>query len=424
MQSNRNVLRTSGKVIAALLVASTTLFAQRVEDYAMQVDSTERTCANLVDSGTWTTFANYMNGVGTTKTLAQVLTDLNQTAPQLTSANHPTVDGYIDGVQYSSGDVSTEIWAPQGLAEDKSGSINYHIVGWGMTNANSGSHTQEWPNGSRISVMNTTSTSNVTYRNVILVVPTGNQTYKAALYHAGGVAIWGHYLYVTQTTVGIHVFDLNNFKQIYGNTSYCQESDHFTGIFGNKGGNWCADGYGYMLPEVAMYSLSGSCAPKVDWLNQDLRPSTNLLITGEYCNNGSDTCRGDSTGLNGRMYQWQMGSDDKLITSGGKATPTKVYYMNERNVQGAAPDYLSGEPTDSYFLTSSRHNQSIFKVSPVATAHYTTNVLQHPEGIHATATTQHVWYVNEGTRNADNSLHTDPKDGGRVLIMIDQYAIN
>jgi len=63
---------------------------------------------------------------------------------------------------------------------------------------------------------------------------------------------------------------------------------------------------------------------------------------------------------------------NQLKTTSSVATPYKVYYVNERNVQGAAPDQNSGYVADTYWLSSLRNYSSIIKISPSATAKYWT----------------------------------------------------
>jgi len=220
----------------ASLLATTPAHAQAgTENAPMVVDTDDTSCAKLTDTNTWSTFPSDMSGVGTSHTtLADfIANDLTQTAPELTSSTHPPVIGYDNGIQWASGDQSTTIWSPQGMTELTVNSTNVHIVGWSYINANPPSgEPQEYPNGSRISIMNTQALSNAQYRDVILVVPTGSGTYKPAIQHAGGLAVFGHYLYTTNTSNGFHVFDLDNIIAVDGDNTLCKESDGVTGIFG------------------------------------------------------------------------------------------------------------------------------------------------------------------------------------------------
>lgn len=417
------------------LLLSTASFAHAqagTENAPMVVDTADKSCAKLTDAGTWTTFPTYMSGVGTHTTLTSFLANnLDETAPELTSSTAPSMIGYDNGVQWASGDESTTAWSPQGMTELTVNSTNVHLVGWSYINPNPPSgEPQEYPNGSRISIMNTQALSSAAYRDVILVVPTGTGTYKAAIQHAGGLAVFGNYLYTTNTGNGFHVFDLNNLIAVDADNTLCKESDGVTGIFGKVGSNWCADGYGYMLPEISEYQASDSCTTPVayDWAGQDPRPSTPLLLSGEYCNLAGYGCGSDSTGdraLFTRLFQWTM-NGNQLQTTNGIAIPSSVYYVNQRNVQGVAPDQNPGYVANTYWLSSLRHDSSIIKVSPASTAKYwdvdNSQAPWEPEGLFSTSAS-HLWIVTEGNDSSPGVLNTTPATGGRVLTYIDSTQI-
>ena len=419
--------------MASLLVTTLANAQAGTENEPMVVDTDDASCAKLTDANTWSTFPNDMSGVGISHTtLANfIASNLTQTAPELTSSTHPSVIGYDNGVQWASGDQSTTIWSPQGMTELTVNSTNVHIVGWSYINANPPTgEPQEYPNGSRISIMNTQALNNAQYRDVILVVPTGNGTYKPAIQHAGGLAIFGHYLYTTNTSNGFHVFDLDNIIAVDGDNTLCKESDGVTGIFGKVGTKWCADGYSYMVPEISEYKASDSCSIPVayDWAGQDPRPSTPLILSGEYCNLAGYGCGSTSStnrALYTRLFQWQM-DGNKLKTTSSVATPYNIYYVNERNVQGVASDQNSGYVTDTYWLSSLRNDSSIIKVSPSATAKYWTEpdseAPWEPEGLFST-TASHLWILTEGNDTSSGVLNTDPGTGGRILIYIDSTQI-
>lgn len=427
--------------LLSLAVAGSSLscLAQtHTENAKMTRSTTDETCLQLKDDNVWSAYATWMTGVAPVASLDTVIASMTTVAPQLTSTTHPPVVGYGNGVKWESADMSTTAWVPQGLTNGVSpGGTNYAIVSWHYHNDNPPAGQGEtYPNGSRIAIVKTDSLASAVYRNVILVQPTGTGTYAPVQIHVGGLAVAGNYLYVADTNKGFRVFDLSNFRDVDGDSTLCRQSDGVTGIFGKVGTNWCADGYGYMLPQVGSYSMpstkedgtaiSSACKPKFSFAGKDTRQATNFILSGEYCNNSTTDpqyCEGDSTGLNGRLYQWSLASTNKLATdAAGYLSPNKVYFFNERNVQGVAPDMVSGAATDSYWLASTKGNGAIFKVSPSATAKtwfYTDSLAPwHPEGMHATTSSGHLWMVTEGNGG------TNPATGGRVLIYIDQTAVN
>lgn len=414
--------------LALALFATLPLTAQHTRGGKMVEDTTDEACLQLKDANTWTSYVTDMANVGTQQTLSGLLGDLNNSAVELTSSTHPSVVGYKNGIRWMDSDMSTDAWIPQGMTHGQLGSTPFAVVSWHWNTDN-----YSYNNGSRISIVDTTDLSVSKYRNIILVKPTGVGTYESVNIHVGGLALVGTYLYVVDTSHGFRVFDLNNIRNVDGDSTLCKNSDG-SGIFGQVGSNWCADGYGYMLPQVSAYNMPttksdgttipASCKPHFSWAGNDNRQATNFVISGEYCNTSTETCNGDTSGTNGRLYQWPLGSDNKLVTSSLYVTPNKVYYMNESNVQGVAADNMDGAATDSYFLSSTYTPGMIYKVSPSATAkswnYNNGDAPYHPEGMYATSSSSaHLWIVTEG----DGST-TNPATKGRVLIYIDESAVN
>ncbi|MES2391711.1 MAG: hypothetical protein V4555_08725, partial [Acidobacteriota bacterium] len=281
---------------------------------------------------------------------------------------------------------------------------------------------------------------------IILVDPLapvgGVPQYESVNLHVGGLALVGNLLYVADTNHGFRVFDLNNIRAVDGDSALCRNSDG-SGIFGKVGTQWCADGYGYMLPEAGSYTtpttksdgttIPTSCKPTFSFAGNDDRPATNQVLSGEYCDTSGTSCNGNTSSLNGRLYQWPIDSSTNHLLAADPinfplyVSPTKVYYMNEGQVQGVASDNVTGAATDTYFLSSTYNSGEIYKVSPSATAKtwsYSASPktsVYHPEGMYSTSSSSdHLWIVTEG----DGGATTDPHTKGRVVLYIDQNAVN
>ncbi len=160
------------------------------------------------------------------------------------------------------------------------------------------------------------------YRHVLLVEPTstgaGASDFDFVTGHGGGIAWYSHYLYVTDTTHGIRVFDLDKMARVddYGSS---------VTTVGMHGGRSSACGYPYVLPEVHRYFQSGtptSCdGTSIDpahlcfsWLSLDKTGGTPYkLVTGEWYGsvNGARIVR---YGLNPAS---SASSPGLLTTSGG-----------------------------------------------------------------------------------------------------------
>ena len=397
----------------------------------MDADTADQACLQLKDADTWTTDLAYLSGVGTVTNLTQLFTDLNNSAVQLTSTTHPSAIGYLDGIRWSDTDMATNAWIPQGVAFGSNGGTPYAVVSWHFNNDYYG-----YNDGSRVSIVDVSNLATAKYRNVILVNPTGTGAYQSVNIHVGGLAIAGNYLYVADTNNGFRVFDLSQIRKITGDSTLCKNTNG-SGYFGQKSGAWCASGYGYMLPQVSAYTMpstkndgttiTNACKPKFSFAGIDKRAATPQILSGEYCNNTDQTCEGDTTGLNGRLYQWPLGSDNKLVTSALYVNPTRVYFMNVRNIQGVAPVTVSGAETDSYWLGATRYNGAVFKSTPTATAktwsYSSSQMPWHVEGLHATSSGD-LWILTEGEQVTSSTQNPDPKTRGRVLIEVDQSALN
>lgn len=147
------------------------------------------------------------------------------------------------------------------------------------------------------------------YRHVLLVEPTdGGSDFKFVTGHGGGIVWYSNYIYVTDTSNGIRVFDINKLGKVdtYGSG---------TNAYGiNSSGRSSACGYPYVLPQVHYYKQaspppSGACdtdavggTPDADslcysWLSLDKTGgSPYKLVTGEWF----------GTAAGGRVVRYQL----------------------------------------------------------------------------------------------------------------------
>ncbi|AEU36216.1 hypothetical protein [Granulicella mallensis] len=418
----------------ALFASAFPAFAQtHTRGAKMTVDTADQACVQLHDNNKWTSSITDLDGVGTNYTLSTFVANghLTLAAPTISSSDHPHATGYGNGFKWDSTDETTGSWSPQGFTI---GSVNGDEMGFASWNWSGASPSH----GTRLSIVDVADLSNVVYRDIQMVLPTGPGTYEAIAEHAGGIAAFtgGRYLYVTEGS-GFHVFDLNNIRKV--NTTACTASDG-TPIFGkNSAGDYCAGGYEFMVPQVAEYSvpsttesgtaISATCNPKFSWGGYDWRRATNYLLSGEYCGAAADgsACNGDSSFLNGRMYMWPVASTGELaVDTAGYVSPFRVYYMNESDVQGIASDNnLDSDgvsyPTDTYYLASTYENGFIYRVGEnVATESWSYDAgtaPYHPEGMYATST-PNMWVLTEGGGGS-----SDPAGEGRSVFYLHQGDI-
>jgi hypothetical protein len=172
-------------------------------------------------------------------------------------------------------------------------------------------------------------------------------------------------------------------------------------------------------------TITSPCRPKFSWLGKDTRGTTDVVLSGEYCNNTGTGCPydGSTPGLGGRLYRWPVDSTTyRLKTVSGVVTPERAYILNEPNVQGVAP-IMTTTSTTSYWLSSTRYSGALFKVSTSAsrTAYLSGNGdwARMPEGMHATASGTNLWTVTEGYNGS-----TTPSSGGRVVFFAAQASLD
>ncbi|MGE5329496.1 MAG: hypothetical protein ACM3KR_08315 [Deltaproteobacteria bacterium] len=198
------------------------------------------------------------------------------------------------GFKWEDGDEDTEKWRPQGICGFKAGTRDFLAVTWyGREEEN-----YQWK-GIRISFIDITDINKniVNYRHVLLV-QTREQTQNPApgytqldLYapifrrtgngtadypHAGGVAYYDGKLYVSETDVGLLVFNLSQIFQV-------NDDDIKDRCGMEKDGTLRAFGYKYILPQTGYYEISNakpfSC---VELGNSKISNDRKMLWTGQF----------------------------------------------------------------------------------------------------------------------------------------------
>ncbi|GIH16880.1 hypothetical protein [Rugosimonospora africana] len=237
----------------------------------------------------------------------------------------------------SHADDTTAAWDPQGIATtgDADGSdgaiqgdrvvaVSWHY----QTASGSGGSGCQTQNLLKLTLIDRDTKE---YRHVLLVEPTSTSStasnYTFVTGHGGGIAWYGDYIYVTDTTHGIRVFDLNKLARV---TTY---GSNVTTV-GISSGKSSACGYAYVVPEVHRYfqpQTPGSCASAgpidpnylcFSWLSLDKTGAAPYkLVTGEWYG-----------GVNGgRIVRYQLNpasaatNPGLLTTSGGKTVVQDAY---------------------------------------------------------------------------------------------------
>ncbi|KLJ13784.1 hypothetical protein EMPG_11283 [Blastomyces silverae] len=291
------------------------------------------------------------------KSVKQVLANTNHKNPNSSPDVKNTLQAFtwedVDGYD----DVNTRKWYPQGITTttDATDTGDYEgdvatLISWHSDNYNDGRR------GPRISFINMNKGAERAYRNVLLVRPTegGSKPNFEALsgLHAGGIAWYGHFLYVVATTGGLLVFDMRHIYEVaigdgigrVGNESlltvvadFLFFSVFFPNIFHSR----------YVLPQVRAYKWQPKEGVKnlhfsfvaLDKTSNPARSNAHpSLVTGEWFPSGP-----------GRLTHWDLDESSHLLKVDGDniATASRAVQHSLTKIQGSVTI------NNKYFLTQS-----------------------------------------------------------------------
>lgn len=231
-----------------------------------------------------------------------------------------------EGFRWNTGDENVSYWYPQGISGSSDAfaatrARKYVLVSWY-------NNSDERPTrGVRISLADVTDTSDVSYRHLLLVEPTGTPaspdfgpvtTGSGGALHAGGIVWWEDLLYVADTTGGLRVFDLSNVMRT-------THSD--TERIGVSGERFDALGYAFAVPELMRFERTDdSCALRFSFVGLDRSSSPPALVTGEY----------QSDNVGGRIVVWDLDAATGLLdVREGVSRATAAYVGGQTRMQGA-----------------------------------------------------------------------------------------
>ncbi|OAX79426.1 hypothetical protein ACJ72_06254 [Emergomyces africanus] len=233
-------------------------------------------------------------------------------------------------------DVNTRKWYPQGVTTtaDATDGGDYQgdivtLVSWHSDKYNDGKR------GARISFINMNKGAERAYRNVLLVKPTegGSKPDFEALsgLHAGGIAWYGHFLYVVATTGGLLVFDMRHIYQVSTGDG-----------IGRVGNEYQAYNYKYVLPQMRAYNWQPKEGVKnlhFSFVSLDRTSNPASLVTGEWFPSGP-----------ARVTHWDLDQSSHLLKVDGDniATASRAVQHSITNIQGSITI------NNKYFLTQSR----------------------------------------------------------------------
>jgi hypothetical protein len=277
----------------------------------------------LHDAGTWAGNEAIVADLAKSMppaTVAAVMRDVNRSTRTLGGVVG-RVKNVANGYRWAPGDDAVKTWYPQGITTSADatddgmwGANRIQLVSWYGKGDRAGA-------GVRISFVQANRLRGARYRHVLLVEPfrhpDGTPDFRAVKIHAGGIAWYGSYLYVADTSHGLRVFDV---RRMLRTTSSARD------VVGSAGGGkYAAASYKSVLPQVSAYQQPGGSDLVFSFVSVDRASSPQSLVTGEY--------RQGKPG--GRLVRWPLDAPSDRLAGGADVRANGAYVMPQTNVQGA-----------------------------------------------------------------------------------------
>jgi hypothetical protein len=251
----------------------------------------------------------------------------------------------VKGFKWNSSDEQTTEWRPQGITGFTWGGRNFLLVTWYGVGPDVIDGVNNQHKGVRVSLVDITSMSNITYRHILLVQEKANMSnselYKASnsyvqlgsyapvTIHAGGVACYAGKIYVADTNLGIRVFDLAKFVPAEGDateTRLGKETD----------GSLKAFNYSYILPQTGYYKITNAKPFSCIELGTGATASDKMLWTGQYIESTSTAVP--------KVYGFHLNASGQIVTSPQPEVITPIDNDNT-HVHGIQGVYRAGTKT-------------------------------------------------------------------------------
>jgi len=255
----------------------------------------------------------------------------------------------VRGIRWNEDDETTSIWRPQGIAGFSRNGVRYLLVSWYAKDAAESK-------GSRITLIDISpsSATYLTYRHILLVqptLPTGTLdytqygTYAPLNVHAGGIAYFNGKIYLSSTSLGLRVFDLDKIIEVTSGTG----TENKCGK--DAGGNLYAFNYRYILPQVGYYKINDADPFSTVQVNYE----NNQLWTGQYYAGSADAS------IVPKIFGFPINAAGEVQNSGIQTvTPKNSLFASDHahGIQGVFRKgnrtWLSctGSPSESYGSTA------------------------------------------------------------------------
>lgn len=291
------VLGAKGFLRAAVASAAAGAFVVTIGVGAAQAASPISTTGfNLTRSSTSSAVLSALDSALPNVSIDTVAADANRVGPTGTSCTS-VLPHVTKKYCWADDDNNTEQWYAQGVSStyDANGGAGTTAGGRSLIATSWYDNDGGTDKGARVSILDR---ANAKYRHVLLAVPGGTSTaptFSIANTHAGGLAWYGRYLYVADTS-GIRVFDMGRMWSV--NTD-------ITGAIGRTATGYGAFGYKYVAPQVHRYARSGTFRYSSVSIDRTTTPDT--LVATEY------RAPGDTTQASPRTVRYDVDEASQLI---------------------------------------------------------------------------------------------------------------
>ncbi|MCK6512997.1 hypothetical protein L6R29_23960 [Myxococcota bacterium] len=318
--------------------------------------------------------------------LSAVLQDLNRSGSKVSAING--VSCLARGYSWESGDNAVAYWYPQGLTGSASANSTGKVDGKSVLIA-SWYHKPEEDSsttvnkGVRVSIVDSSNQAAWPYRHALLVEPmmsNGKPSYRPIEIHAGGMAWFGNYLYVADTSKGFRVFDLRRILRVQTDDNnaigYVAAKDEYHGF-----------GYRYVIPQVNLYTrCSGSCCVRFSFAFMAVSAQSPSLLSGEYTN----------VNTNARLHRWRLDpTSGKLVVKNRTAVATEILFPGVIKMQGAAIEGTRIWVSSSQPKNSSPTSPGSLYTGMIGGAIATYRYPYPPEDMHLSHTDDLLWSQTE-----------------------------
>ena len=255
----------------------------------------------------------------------------------------------VRGIRWNEDDETTSIWRPQGIAGFSRNGVRYLLVSWYAKDAAESK-------GSRITLIDISPSSStyLTYRHILLVqptLPTGtvdytqHGAYAPLNVHAGGVAYFNGKVYLSSTSLGLRVFDLDKIIEVTTGTG----TDDKCGK--DASGNLYAFNYRYILPQIGYYKINEASPFSTVQVNYE----NNQLWTGQYYAGSADAS------IVPKIFGFPINTSGELQHSGIQTVIPKNSLFTSDHAHGIQGVFrkgnrtwlsCTGSPSESYGSTA------------------------------------------------------------------------